>query len=93
MASSPLSINSYSKSASELYHKVLSVLIDRRDEIKFTDFGENTNVLYSLSNFRTADWIRKGEDYMTNYLKGRYGALKFNDFTDIMKTLFKQDNS
>lgn len=30
---------------------------------------------------------------MTNYLKGRYGALKFNDFTDIMKTLFKQENS
>lgn len=65
----------------------------RRDEIKFTDFGDDTNILYSLSDFRTADGIRKGEDYMTNYLKGRYGALKYNHFTDIMKALFKKENS
>lgn len=53
----------------------LDASVFRRDEIKFTDFGENTNILYSLSDFRTADGTRNGEDYMTNYLKGRYGAL------------------
>lgn len=61
----------------------------RRDEIKFVERDEKTgnSEHYALSDFRTADGIRKGEDYMNNYFVSRYGAIKDIDFTSLMEKI------
>ena len=61
----------------------------RRDEIKFVERDETTNnsVIYSLSDFKTANGVRKGEDYMNNYFISRYGAIKDVDFSKIVKDI------
>ena len=65
----------------------------RRDEIKFVEMNEEkkSSELYSLSDFRTADGIRKGEDYMHNYFIDRYGAIKDVDFSPIVEKLMKEE--
>lgn len=59
----------------------------RRDEIKFVEREEETgnSIHYALSDFKTADGIRKGEDYMNNYFVSRYGAIKDVDFAPILE--------
>ena len=61
----------------------------RRDEIKFVEVDKDTqgSVHYSLSDFGTSgeDGVRKGEDYLTNYLAGRYGAVPEVNFDEIFK--------
>lgn len=59
----------------------------RRDEIKFIERDDKTgnSIHYALSDFRTADGIRKGEDYMNNYFVSRYGAIKDVDFSPILE--------
>ena len=61
----------------------------RRDEIKFVERDEETrrSVHYALSDFRTADGIRKGEDYMNNYFVSRYGAIREIDFSPILESV------
>lgn len=61
----------------------------RRDEIKFVERNETTGYSehYALSDFRTADGIRKGEDYMNNYFVSRYGAIKDVDFSPILESI------
>ena len=61
----------------------------RRDEIKFVERDEKTGYSehYALSDFRTADGIRKGEDYMNNYFVSRYGAIKEVDFSQILEKI------
>jgi len=61
----------------------------RRDEIKFVERDDVTenSVLYSLSDFKTADGVRKGEDYMNNYFVSRYGAIKDIDFSPILEAI------
>lgn len=58
----------------------------RRDEIKFVERDDVTNysIHYSLSDFKTADGTRKGEDYMKNYFISKYGAIKDVDFSGIL---------
>ncbi len=67
----------------------LDASLFRRDEIKFVERNEKTNhsTHYSLSDFKTADGIRKGEDYMSNYFINRYGAIKDVDFSPILKKI------
>lgn len=64
----------------------LSAQLFRRDEIKFVERDEETNhsIYYALSDFKTADGTRKGEDYMHNYFISKYGAIKDVDFSDIL---------
>ena len=59
----------------------------RRDEIKFVERNDETgnSIHYALSDFKTADGIRKGEDYMNNYFVSRYGAIKNVDFSSILE--------
>ncbi len=59
----------------------------RRDEIKFVERDEVTgnSTHYALSDFRTADGVRKGEDYMGNYFVSRYGAIRDIDFSPILE--------
>lgn len=59
----------------------------RRDEIKFVEREDDTgnSIHYALSDFKTADGIRKGEDYMNNYFVSRYGAIKDVDFSPILE--------
>lgn len=66
----------------------------RRDEIKFVERDEKTNYShhYSLSDFKTADGIRKGEDYMSKYFLSRYGAIKDVDFSPILEKLINKGN-
>lgn len=66
----------------------------RRDEIKFVERDEKTNFShhYSLSDFKTADGIRKGEDYMSKYFLSRYGAIKEVDFSPILEKLINKGN-
>ncbi len=61
----------------------------RRDEIKFVERDETTDhsIHYSLSDFRTADGTRKGEDYMKNYFVSKYGAIKDIDFSSILENI------
>ena len=73
----------------------LNASLFRRDEIKFVERDDKTNNSrhYSLSDFKTADGIRKGEDYMNNYFVNRYGAIKDIDFSNIIvKTLTKTND-
>ena len=59
----------------------------RRDEIKFVERDDETgnSIHYALSDFKTADGVRKGEDYMNNYFVSRYGAIKDVDFSPILE--------
>ena len=59
----------------------------RRDEIKFVEREDETgnSIHYALSDFKTADGVRKGEDYMNNYFVSRYGAIKDVDFGPILE--------
>ena len=61
----------------------------RRDEIKFVERDDITgySTHYALSDFKTADGIRKGEDYMNNYFVSRYGAIKDVDFSPILEDI------
>jgi len=61
----------------------------RRDEIKFVERDGDTNhsIHYALSDFRTADGTRKGEDYMNNYFISKYGAIKDVDFSGILDNI------
>ena len=61
----------------------------RRDEIKFVERNDETgnSEHYALSDFKTADGIRKGEDYMNNYFVSRYGAIKDIDFSPILEKI------
>ncbi len=65
----------------------LDATLLRRDEIKFVEREEETgnSIHYALSDFKTADGIRKGEDYMNNYFVSRYGAIKDVDFSSILE--------
>lgn len=67
----------------------LDASLFRRDEIKFIERSDETSYSthYSLSDFKTADGVRKGEDYMSNYFVSRYGAIKDVDFSPIIKKL------
>ena len=64
----------------------------RRDEIKFVERDEKTgySTHYSLSDFKTADGVRKGEDYMNNYFVSRYGAIKDIDFSPILEQIISE---
>lgn len=67
----------------------LDASLFRRDEIKFVERDETTNcsVHYALSDFKTANGVRKGEAYMNNYFVNRYGAIKDVDFSSILKEI------
>ncbi|MGN1190975.1 MAG: ATP/GTP-binding protein [Candidatus Ornithospirochaeta sp.] len=67
----------------------LDASLFRRDEIKFVERDSETNHSshYSLSDFKTKDGIRKGEDYMSNYFINRYGAINEIDFSSILKRI------
>lgn len=67
----------------------------RRDEIKFVERDEKTNYShhYSLSDFKTADGVRKGEDYMSKYFLSRYGAIKEVDFSPMLEKLINNNRS
>lgn len=67
----------------------LDASLFRRDEIKFVERDETTNcsVHYALSDFKTANGVRKGEAYMSNYFVNRYGAIKEVDFSSILKEI------
>ncbi len=62
----------------------------RRDEIKFVEKDSKTSsVHYSLSDFKTKDGVRKGEDYMKNYFVSKYGAIQDVDFSQIINDYIK----
>lgn len=65
----------------------------RRDEIKFVERDEETgnSVHYALSDFRTADGIRKGEDYLNNYFISRYGAIKDVNFSPLLEKVVSRN--
>ncbi len=71
----------------------LSANLFRRDEIKFVERDETTDhsIHYSLSDFKTAEGTRKGEDYMGNYFISKYGAIKDIDFSPIIESLIHRD--
>ncbi len=64
----------------------------RRDEIKFVERDDKSgnSIHYALSDFRTADGVRKGEDYMSNYFVSRYGAIKDIDFSPILERIIAE---
>ena len=61
----------------------------RRDEIKFVERDDKTGYSehYALSDFKTAEGVRKGEDYMNNYFVSRYGAIKDIDFYPVLERI------
>ena len=71
----------------------LDASLFRRDEIKFVERDKETNCSthYSLSDFKTADGVRKGEDYMKNYFVDRYGAISDVDFSPIIEKIINDN--
>ena len=67
----------------------LNASLFRRDEIKFVERDEDSgnSSHYSLSDFKTANGVRKGEDYMNNYFIDRYGAIRDVDFSTLLEKL------
>lgn len=67
----------------------LDAALFRRDEIKFVERTEDSNcsIQYSLSDFKTSDGVRKGEDYMNNYFVSRYGAIRDVDFAPLLEKI------
>ena len=65
----------------------------RRDEIKFVERNKakNRSIHYELSDFKTANGVRKGEDYMKNYFVSRYGAIEEVDFSSILKEIIHEN--
>ena len=65
----------------------------RRDEIKFVEREDETgnSIHYALSDFKTTDGIRKGEDYMNNYFVSRYGAIRDVDFSPILEKVITEN--
>lgn len=63
----------------------------RRDEIKFVEQDEDTEIYnhYSLSDFGTSGegGVRNTENYMNNYFISKYGAIKDIDFSPIFKKI------
>jgi hypothetical protein len=59
----------------------------RRDEIKFVEMEDRASKIYSLSDFGTSgkDGVKNTSDIMTNYLTGKYGAINYVDFSDVIK--------
>lgn len=70
----------------------LDASLFRRDEIKFVERDTETkrSTHYALSDFKTANGIRKGEDYMSNYFVNRYGAISEIDFSPILQKIISQ---
>lgn len=60
--------------------------IFRRDEIKFIERNKDTSVIYNLSDFGTSGegQVKKSTDIMKNYLTGKYGAINYIDFSDVI---------
>ena len=71
----------------------LDASLFRRDEIKFVERNKATNrsIHYALSDFKTANGVRKGEDYMKNYFVSRYGAIEEVDFSSILKEIIHEN--
>lgn len=67
----------------------LDATLLRRDEIKFVERNDETgnSEHYALSDFKTAQGVRKGEDYMNNYFVSRYGAIKDIDFYPVLEKI------
>ncbi len=69
----------------------LSSYIFRRDEIKFVEKDNETNLSehYSLSDFKTSgsNPVRTTDDYLKHYFLGRYGAIKDIDFSDLVEEI------
>ena len=67
----------------------------RRDEIKFVERDDeiHCSTHYSLSDFGIVGEgeERKNEDYMKNYFKDRYGAIRDIDFTPIFENFLKNE--
>ena len=61
--------------------------------IKFVERNKATNrsIHYALSDFKTANGVRKGEDYMKNYFVSRYGAIEEVDFSSILKEIIHEN--
>lgn len=64
----------------------------RRDEINFVERHDesHSSTHYRLSDFKTSDGVRNGEDYMKNYFVNRYGAIKNIDFSPIIESILKK---
>lgn len=61
--------------------------IFRRDEIKFIEREDGVSTIYNLSDFGTSgeNGVKNSTDIMKNYLNGSYGAIKFVDFSDVIR--------
>lgn len=60
--------------------------IFRRDEIKFIERDKETSKIYNLSDFGTSGegQVKNSTDIMKNYLTGKYGAINYIDFSEVI---------
>lgn len=60
--------------------------IFRRDEIKFIERNGETSKIYTLSDFGTSgdSQVKNSTDIMKNYLTGKYGAINYIDFSEVI---------
>ena len=69
--------------------------IFRRDEIKFVEKDEETEIFthYSLSDFGTSGngAVRNTENYLNNYFVSKYGAIKEIDFLPIFEKIMQEE--
>lgn len=67
----------------------------RRDEIYFVEANEFGSELFSLADFGTSGdhGVRKNDDYMKNYLAGRYGGYPNVSFTNYIEQVLQMEAS
>ncbi|MBQ4098622.1 MAG: AAA family ATPase [Clostridia bacterium] len=65
--------------------------IFRRDEIKFIERNKETSKIYNLSDFGTSGegQVKNSTDIMKNYLTGKYGAINYIDFSEVIADALK----
>ncbi len=65
--------------------------IFRRDEIKFIERNKETSKIYNLSDFGTSGdgQVKNSTDIMKNYLTGKYGAINYIDFSEVILDALK----
>lgn len=69
--------------------------IFRRDEIKFIEREDGESTIYNLSDFGTSgdNGVKNSTDIMKNYLNGNYGAIRFVDFSDIIREAIEMNRN
>ena len=66
--------------------------IFRRDQIKFVEKDKDNyeSNIHSLADFGSTD-VRNDESYLLNYFNGKYSALPYIDFSELLSRVVEEE--